>query len=553
MISATNIRRRLGLKQLAPLLFFFLSAGGMTAQHSNEFYNDGALVMVQAGAEVYIQGDMHHFGATGLLNNNGLIEMQGNAYSDALFQQRGTGTLLVFNRTVNLLETQFIQGSYAVRGGQAQIGVNDGSFFNLDLANRQGVVYLNGSGFVADVRNRVNFNANAATPVNYIVSHSFSSPANGSSYDAIFGLMNASAGLGGFVNNTITANGFVSGIDNGYVQGRLRRAISPAGGGYGFPLGLRPAAPVAEGVQYTELNFGANTYDYITGYFEKGSDNAIAGAPVQCGYNINWFSGTPHGEWVFTPASAAGTGTYSLTIFPQDYTDGGYSSYFITKDNAIAGTANQCGPTPMGLSRGGFTSFSEFGFAAGDVLLNSRLLEVKAMARDNQYISVSWKIADENEVFLYEVERSADAIRFQYLDELQPDVAQNLRYKLDDYEVAPNLNYYYRIKTTYVDGSFDYSPTVVANINKATHQAVRLYPNPTATGFFNVELQSSTAQEVNIYVFDALGRKIHSQNMAATAGNNLISIDGQNWAAGLYYVQLSSSDFATTQELIKAQ
>jgi hypothetical protein len=553
MILATNIQRRLGLKQLAPLLLFLLSAGSTNAQHSNEFYNNGALVTVQAGAEVYIQGDMHHLGATGLLNNNGLIEMQGNAYSDALFQQRGTGTLSVFNRTVNLVEFQFIQGSYAVRGGQSQIGVNDGSFFNLELANRQGVVYLDGNGFVADVRNRVNFNGNAASPINYIVSHSFSSPANGSAYDAIFGLMNTNAGLGGFVNNTISTNGFVSGIDNGYVQGRLRRAINPAGGSYGFPLGLRPGAPVAEGVQYTELTFAANTYDFITGYFEKGSDNTIAGAPVQCGYNITWFSGAPHGEWVFTPASAVGTGTYSLTIFPQDYIDGGFSSYFITKDNAIAGTANQCGPTPVGLSRGGFTSFSEFGFAAGAVLLDSRLLEVKAIARDNQYISVSWKIADENDVFLYEIERGTDGIRFQYLDEKRPDAAQNLRYKLDDYEIAPNLNYYYRIKTTYADGSFDYSPTVVANISKTNNQAVRLYPNPTTTGVFNVELQSAATQELNIYVFDALGRKIHSQNAAMSAGNNLISIDGQNWAAGLYYVQLLNADFSTTQELVKAQ
>jgi hypothetical protein len=29
-----------------------------------------------------------------------------------------------------------------VRGGQSQIGVNDGSFYNLELANDQGIVYF---------------------------------------------------------------------------------------------------------------------------------------------------------------------------------------------------------------------------------------------------------------------------------------------------------------------------------------------------------------------------------------------------------------------------
>ena len=45
------------------------------------------------------------------------------------------------------------------------VGVDDGSFYDLELANSQGVVYLVNTGaganpqFVADVRNSVNFTA----------------------------------------------------------------------------------------------------------------------------------------------------------------------------------------------------------------------------------------------------------------------------------------------------------------------------------------------------------------------------------------------------------
>ncbi|MFT5780239.1 MAG: hypothetical protein ACI837_003200, partial [Crocinitomicaceae bacterium] len=139
------------------LIIALLSATSSFAQHNNEFFNDGALVHVQAGAEVHVWGDVHNVQATGNLHNDGLIKMQGNAYSDNLFQQTGTGIYRVENSDVNIGERQFISGSYAVRGGQALTSVDDGSFFDLQLANDQGIVYLVGVGNIADVRNSVNF------------------------------------------------------------------------------------------------------------------------------------------------------------------------------------------------------------------------------------------------------------------------------------------------------------------------------------------------------------------------------------------------------------
>ena len=89
-------------------------------------------------------GDFHNYQTSGLLRNNGFIEIQGHALSDNLFQQRGTGTGRMINNDVNAGQTQYISGSYAVRGGHASIGVNDGSFYNLELGNDQGIVWLNG-------------------------------------------------------------------------------------------------------------------------------------------------------------------------------------------------------------------------------------------------------------------------------------------------------------------------------------------------------------------------------------------------------------------------
>jgi hypothetical protein len=161
--------------------------GSLTAQHNNEFYNNGSLVHIQAGAEVHVLGDVHNYQATGRLENNGLLLVQGDMYSDNLFQQRGTGTTRLRNNPVNAGQTQKISGSYAVRGGQAQTGVNDGSFYNLELANDQGIVWLETNALagstplVADVRNTVDYNGTGAPVVNRIITANPAAlPANGS-------------------------------------------------------------------------------------------------------------------------------------------------------------------------------------------------------------------------------------------------------------------------------------------------------------------------------------------------------------------------------------
>src|SRR4030095_4873953 len=214
---------------LVSILLFVFDAN---AQHDNEWYNNGDTVYIQPGTLLCIQGDMYNNGTArqAWLINNGFIEVQGNLYSNSLFQQRGVGTLRMHNRQVNLNERQFIQGSYAVRGGQSKIGVDDGSFFNLELNNSTGYVYLSGYGNIADVRNSVNFRGatkwvdnnpmNAGPALNTLVTHDIGNsgtinfPPNGFNYYATFGLMNPSPGTDNLINSTVSLNGNLSHIDS---------------------------------------------------------------------------------------------------------------------------------------------------------------------------------------------------------------------------------------------------------------------------------------------------------------------------------------------------
>lgn len=534
------------------LFISFFSSYLCVAQHSNELVNDGGSITVQPGAAIYVMGDVHMQGATGLLNNNGTIEVQGNSYSDSQFQQRGTGVYRIDNSDVNIGERQFISGSYSVRGGQGQIGVNDGSFYDLQLANDQGIVFLVGGGNIADVRNSVDFGAGSVT--NRIITHdigitgAYTPPTNGSGYSGVFGLMNSTSGIGNFLNNTVSSNGNLSGVDNGYIQGKLRRAINPVGGTYNYVLGLEPAGGGAQrGFQYIHIDVDANNYNVITGYFESASSNSSA-LTVECsGESLNYWGGTDHGEWMFSDISGSGTGTYEIRIWPQDHNYPGHTIWAITKDNTLSGTPNDCGLTTIGLSRTGFDGFgspSEFNVAAPTSPLPVELYEVNALGIID-HINLSWSVASENNFSHYEIERSENALDFTYMKSIVAQAGPGIShtYSDDDFDTRPNQFYYYRIKSVDLNGAFEYSPTVSARINGTglafNEDAVWIYPNPSSNDFV-LNIHSDNTQNVSIQILNTLGQAVDGDVISLNKGSTSLTINASSWAKGVYIVELQN-------------
>jgi len=525
------------------LLLFSCLAYTLFSQHNNEFYNNGAEVTVQTGAEVYVMGDFHNYQTSGLLRNNGFIEIQGHALSDNLFQQRGTGTGRMINNDVNAGQTQYISGSYAVRGGQASIGVNDGSFYNLELGNDQGIVWLNGTGTIADVRNSVNFNGPASPVVNRIITHDPTAiPANGNGYSATFGVMNPSAGLGGLVNNTVSSNGNMSGTDNGYIQGNFRRAISPGGGTYNYVLGLEPAGAGAQrGIQYMNLIIGANNYDVISGYFQSGLSNAFP-VSVECsGFIINYFGGVDHGQWVMSDIDAIGAGPFEVRVWPQDDNFPVQSVWTVTKDNSLQGTANDCGTTPVGLDRAGFSDMGQFGVAGAFILLPAELLNIWA-SPSTDHIEVGWTVGSEMNLDYYQLERSENGIDFETIATVDAvgTTQSEQNYAFNDYNVGRNKDYYYRYQSVDDDMYTEFSPIVSTKLIGSGNfaESILLYPNPTNGSLF-MELTLELNSEIELTVMNSAGQQIESLTIQGNNGNNVFTLGANDWASGVYIVQVT--------------
>lgn len=550
------------MKSINQILFGFFSiilmlglSSVSIAQHNNELYNNGAVLYISSGAEMHVLGDVHMKGATCTLENDGLLKADGNLYGDNLFQQRGSGITRLQNNLVNIGETQKISGNFAVRGlGSANKGINDGSFYILELGNDQGIVWLEVSAFggntpyVADVRFGVDMMSAAIQ--NRIITMDPASvvtnTTNGSDYTAVFGIMNPLAnqsmvwGHGGMADNTVALNGNMSTFDSGYIQGKLRRQIDANGDVYPFVIGLEPnVAGAQRGLQYNYLTFSPNSYDVLEAYFESGLDNSFA-MPLECTNTyIDYFGGIDHGQWIFN-SPVGGAGTYSMTVYPQDDNFPARTVWLITKDNTISGTADECGASPVGLTRSGFNGFSQFGLAAGGLyVLPSELLDIWSRSFDDN-IEVSWKVASEHNLSHYILERSEDGFVFDSLTTIGASGNSNteITYAHKDHSVERNKIYYYRYQSFDFDGTANYSPIVQGKLlSNPEYLNVFLYPNPTSEEI-NLSIESYQRRSLEIHLINSVGQIIDNFERTIEHGKNILPYATENLEPGVYTIQL---------------
>ncbi|MFD1551693.1 hypothetical protein DNU06_02675 [Putridiphycobacter roseus] len=76
-----------------------------------------------------------------------------------------------------------------------------------------------------------------------------------------------------------------------------------------------------------------------------------------------------------------------------------------------------------------------------------------------------------------------------------------------------------------------------------------IYPNPTK-GQMILELNANDSKEVSYFVTDAIGNVVISNNITSvTAGQNIIKLDGERLANGMYFVHVKAGDSVITKKV----
>jgi hypothetical protein len=95
-----------------------------------------------------------------------------------------------------------------------------------------------------------------------------------------------------------------------------------------------------------------------------------------------------------------------------------------------------------------------------------------------------------------------------------------------------------------------YKTSVTAGIATAGINVsnVTVYPNP-AVNSANLSVEMTQNENVNVVIMNSLGQVVYNESLSLEAGSNNIKLNTENWAGGLYNINMSTSKGSATQKL----
>ena len=268
--------------------------------------------------------------------------------------------------------------------------------------------------------------------------------------------------------------------------------------------------------QFT-LPSNPNAYYVIRNY---GTNSTFAALTSMRFVNIKGTTGAT----VSTPSA--------LKLFKRLSNDDG-ASWGASIDNADVVT-NVSGTGTVLFSTGlNNTSFSQFAIGVDPIALPVQLLSFTAKSSNNKKVVLTWKVAQEQGLQGYEIERSADGSNFSSIGFVAAGGLET--YTFDDTKPESGKNYY-RIKAIDLGGKFKYSEIRNADIKSGARLLVN--PNPTNTGRVGFKIQGLKNNiGLSLSVTNTAGQLVNSLQLAQIADNTqyLVAIG----KPGIYYLRIT--------------
>ena len=178
------------------------------------------------------------------------------------------------------------------------------------------------------------------------------------------------------------------------------------------------------------------------------------------------------------------------------------------------------------------------------VVLPIKLVKFDVTLKGKNDALLQWQSASENNFSGYEIQIAEGNASYKKVGFV---AGKGTTTSLNNYEnVVPNLLpgvYYFRLKSIDLDGKFTYSPIRTLKINAGTGtDFVRIYPNPSNDGIFNIELQKTDYKKITIKVTNTIGQVVTSQDFTNYSNPLVIKLPA---VSGEYYIQITTDDGTT--------
>jgi hypothetical protein len=166
---------------------------------------------------------------------------------------------------------------------------------------------------------------------------------------------------------------------------------------------------------------------------------------------------------------------------------------------------------------------------------------------------LDWSSVNEYGVKQYELQRSNNGEVFNTIATRKPANQNSVAdYSYTDNTIGslPQLEWYYRIKMTDVQGLVKYSRVVLLSKESVT-TAFKVLGNPFDSRI-TVTIKLNTNSQVLLNLYNANGVVIQKQQVNSTTGTNTVSIDNlSNLPSGWYVVEVVIGNRKFSQKLLK--
>ena len=168
------------------------------------------------------------------------------------------------------------------------------------------------------------------------------------------------------------------------------------------------------------------------------------------------------------------------------------------------------------------------------------LLDFKGRLEGN-HVVLDWQTLDEKNTDRFDVERSCDGINFESINIINAagNSSSLVNYTTLDSKPCAGKSYY-RLKQIDKDKRFVYSKIIMVDDLHPSSMSIVLFPNPAST-LTMLSINSLEHQQVQLRLYDLLGKEIVFFSNALLAGENRIEIDLSAFQSGNYQLEVKDT------------
>jgi len=288
-------------------------------------------------------------------------------------------------------------------------------------------------------------------------------------------------------------------------------------------------ADVVGGAAYIYLGKADGTYDPTPYWTLNAEISPLLGVNITSliGYSV---AGAGH-------VKGSGQGVRSLVGAPANALD--FGSGLLNLGNTAATITN------FAFDNNGLGKAYSFAFGSCNLTLATKLLSFKGTAIDKT-IELKWTATAEEDLNLYELQKSYDGIHFQAMALVFVKEPENDDYNFPDKKPATGKNYY-RLKMIEKDGSFSYSDIVIVQFGKKASFDITVAPNPVLSSI-HVQMTGLQKGDYRIELHNTAGQVFRNQLFTVSQDSQTETIPRNNMIKGLYWMNV----YDNTNHIVKS-